>query len=221
MSDSIRILIVDDHLVVRRGIMALLEIEMDIMVVGEASNGEEAIINAARFQPDVVLMDLVMPQVDGITAIEHIIRNQPETKILVLTSFAADEKVFPAIRAGALGYIMKDSGAAELVEAIRQVQRGEPSLSPLIARKVMQEVSQSSDQPPTPDPLTEREVEVLGLVGQGESNHAIAKQLSISDATVRKHVSNILGKLHLASRTQAALFAVRAGLLPPDNELQR
>jgi NarL family two-component system response regulator LiaR len=220
MSDLIRVLIVDDHLVVRKGIEALLETEPDIVAVGEAGNGSEAVRAAAQLQPDVILMDLVMPQMDGITAIEQILRNQPGIRILVLTSFAADDKVFPAIRAGALGYVMKDSGAAELIGAIRQVQRGEPSLPPLIARRVLQELSHPAPHPPTTDPLTEREVEVLRLLAGGSSNKEIAEPLGISEGTVRKHVSSILSKLHLASRTQAALFAMREGLVPPGDDAE-
>ena len=218
MSEQIKVLVVDDHLVVRKGIQALLATEPDIVVVGEATDGEAALVEAVRLQPDVILMDLMMPQVDGIAAIQRIMATDNSARILVLTSFAADDKVFPAIRAGALGYIMKDTNAAELVSAIRQVQRGEPSLPPMIARKVLQELSHPSDQPSTPDPLTEREIEVLRLLAQGESNKQIATELGISEATVRKHVSNILSKLHLASRTQAALFAMREGLTSPAEE---
>lgn len=218
MSSSISVLIVDDHLVVRKGIEALLATEPDIVVAGMATNGEEAIARASELKPDVILMDLVMPQTDGIIAIKRIIDTQPETRILVLTSFAADDKVFPAIRAGALGYIMKDAGATELLGAIRQVRRGEPSLPPLIARKMLHELAQPSKDPPTSDPLTEREAEVLRQVAQGEHNRTIAAALGISESTVRKHVSNILSKLHLASRTQAALFALRSGLLEPDGD---
>lgn len=212
MISSIRVLVVDDHLVVRKGIRTLLATEPDITVVSEAPHGLEAVAQAARLQPDVILMDLVMPQMDGITAIQAILASRPETRILVLTSFAADDKVFPAIRAGALGYILKDTGPLELVNAIRQVYRGEPSLHPAIARKVLHELAQPPERPPTSEPLTEREVEVLRLVAQGESNQQIAVALGISEATVRKHVSSILSKLHLASRTQAALYALREGL---------
>jgi NarL family two-component system response regulator LiaR len=165
-----------------------------------------------RLQPDVILMDLVMPEMDGIEAIRRITADLPQARILVLTSYAADAKVFPAIKAGALGYLLKDSGPEELVQAIRQVHRGESWLHPTIARKLLQELSRPSGRPPTPDPLTEREVEVLGLVAQGRSNREIASLLMISEATVRTHVSNILSKLHLASRTQAALYALRKGL---------
>lgn len=212
MSDQIRVLIADDHGIVRKGIRALLATETDIVVVGEAEDGRQAVTEAERLRPDIILMDLVMPEVDGIEAIRQIKSRQLEVRILVLTSFAADDKVFPAIKAGALGYLLKDSGPEELVRAIHQVYRGESSLHPMIARKLLQELSRPADQPPSPEPLTERELEVLQLVAQGRSNQDIADYLVISEATVRTHVSNILGKLHLASRTQAALYALRQGL---------
>ena len=217
MTSSIRVLVADDHDIVRKGIRALLATEPDIEVVGEAENGREAVTEAERLQPDVILMDLVMPEVDGIEAIRRITGRQPEARILVLTSFAADDKVFPAIKAGALGYLLKDSGPEELVQAIHQVYLGESSLHPTIARKLLHELSRPSERPPTPEPLTEREVEVLRLVARGQSNQEIADQLVISEATVRTHVSNILGKLHLASRTQAALYALREGLASLDD----
>jgi NarL family two-component system response regulator LiaR len=158
---------------------------------------------------------------DGIAAIQQILAGRPDARILVLTSFAADDKVLPAIKAGALGYILKDTGPFDLVNAIRQVYRGEPSLHPTIARKVLHELAQPPERPPTSEPLTEREVEVLRLVAQGESNQHIAAVLGISEATVRKHVSSVLSKLHLASRTQAALYALREGLiaLPVEGEV--
>jgi NarL family two-component system response regulator LiaR len=212
MSASIRVLVVDDHLVVRAGIRALLATEPEIEVVGEASNGADAIVEALRLQPDVILMDLVMPQLDGIAAIEQIIAAQSTARILVLTSFEADDKVFPAIRAGALGYTLKDFGPADLVRAVQRVARGESSLHPVIARRVLQELAHPPQQPPTAEPLTEREVEVLRLVARGESNQEIATGLNIGEGTVRRHVSSILSKLHLASRTQAALYALREGL---------
>lgn len=180
--------------------------------VGEARDGLEALREAERLRPDVILMDLVMPEMDGIEAIRRITARQPEVRILVLTSFAGDDKVFPAIKAGASGYLLKDSGPEELVRAIHQVHRGESSLHPTIARKVLQELSHPPERPPALEPLTEREVEVLRLVARGLSNRAIADQLVISEATVRTHVSSILGKLHLASRTQAALYALREGI---------
>jgi NarL family two-component system response regulator LiaR len=217
MSKPIRVMIADDHAIVRKGIRALLATEPGIDVVGEAQNGKQAIAEAARLRPDVILMDLVMPEVDGIAAIEHIAAHQDTVRILVLTSFATDDKIFPAIKAGALGYLLKDSGPHELVQAIHQVCRGESFLHPVVARKLLQELSQPMAQPPTPDPLTGREVEVLRLVAQGYSNQEIATELTISEATVRTHVSNILGKLHLASRTQAALYALREGLASLDD----
>ena len=212
MAKSIRILIADDHAIVRKGIRALLATEADIEVVGEAADGKEAVEKAERLHPDVILMDLVMPGMDGIEATRRITTRQPETRILVLTSFAEDEKVFPALKAGALGYLLKDAGPEELVRAIRQVYCGESSLHPAIARKVLQELSRPPEQPPTPEPLTERELEVLRLIAKGKSNREIAEELVISEATVRTHVSNILGKLQLASRTQAALYALREGI---------
>jgi NarL family two-component system response regulator LiaR len=212
MTGRIRVLVVDDHLVVRAGIRTLLAPEAEIEVVGEARDGAEAVAEALRLQPDVILMDLMMPRMDGIAAIERILAGQPATRILVLTSFEADDKVFPAIRAGALGYTLKDFGPAELVRAIHRVYRGESSLHPAIARKVLQELVHPSEQPLTADPLTEREVEVLRLIAHGASNQEIAVELRIGAATVSKHVSHILSKLHLASRTQAALYALREGL---------
>jgi NarL family two-component system response regulator LiaR len=218
MSQSpIRVLITDDHSIVRKGIRALLATEPDIEVVGEAGDGAEAAAQAQALHPDVILMDLVMPKVDGIEATRRILAQQPGMRILVLTSFAADDKVFPAIKAGALGYLLKDSGPEELVQAIHQVHRGEPSLEPSIARKVLLELSQPPKTPLTAEPLTEREVDVLRLVAQGRSNRDIAEELVITEMTVRTHVSNILGKLHLASRTQAALYALREGLASLDD----
>jgi NarL family two-component system response regulator LiaR len=217
MSGPIRVFVAEDHAIVRKGICALLTLEPGIEVAGEASNGQEAVRGIERAQPDVVLMDLVMPEMDGIEAIRQVMARQPEARILVLTSFATDDKVFPAIKAGALGYLLKDSEPREVVDAIRQVHRGESSLHPRIARKLMQELSRPADRPPSPDPLTEREVEVLGLVAQGKSNRDIADELTITEGTVRVHVSSILGKLHLASRTQAALYALREGLASLDD----
>ncbi len=217
MTSRIRVLIADDHAILRKGIRALLGTEPDMEVVGETADGLETVALAAALRPDVILMDLVMPKMDGIEATRQITSEQPGVRILVLTSFAADDKVFPAIKAGALGYILKDSGPAELVQAIHLVHRGEPSLEPTIALKILQELSHPPQRPPTPDPLTEREMEVLRLLAQGKSNREIAEQLVITDLTVRTHVSNILGKLHLASRTQAALYALKEGLASLDD----
>ena len=208
----IRVLVVDDHVVVRRGIRALLGTVDEVQVVGEARDGEEALERVKALHPDVILLDLLMPRMNGIEVTRRLVEEDPKTRILVLTSFAADDQVFPAIKAGALGYLLKDTGPEELVRAIRQVYRGESSLAPTVARKVLQELSRPSDRPLTPEPLTERELEVLQVVARGLSNQDIAAELMISEATVRTHVSNILGKLHLASRTQAALYALREGL---------
>lgn len=207
----IRVLIVDDHSIVRKGVKALLAESEGIDVVGEAGDGREAITQAETLQPDVILMDLVMPIMDGIEAISHITTNQPETRILALTSFSTDDKIFPAIKAGAIGYLLKDSDPIDLIPAIQQVHRGEPSLHPKVAQKVLLELSQPSDRPPTPDPITEREEEVLRLVAKGLSNQEIAEQLVVAEVTVRTHVSHILSKLHLANRVQATLYALREG----------
>ncbi len=216
MSESIRVLIVDDHVIVRKGIRVLLATEQEIEVVGEARDGKEALEKIESLRPDVILLDLLMPRLDGIGVIRQTLARDPKARILVLTSFAADDKVFPAIKAGALGYLLKDTKPEELVYAIHQVYRGDSSLSPAIARKVLQELSRSSDRPPTPEPLTAREMEILQIVAQGKINRDIAAELSISEATVRTHVSNILGKLHLATRTQATLYALREGLASLD-----
>ncbi len=221
MSQAIRVLIVDDHTIVRKGIRALLAEIAGIEVVGEADNGQEAIAQAETLHPDVILMDLAMPKMDGIEATRQIKASQPESRILVMTSFAADDKVFPAIKAGALGYLLKESAPEDLVQAIRQIYRGESSLHPTIARKVLQEITHPPDRPPTPNPLTEREAEVLRLVAQGLSNQDIARKLNISDPTVRTHVSNIMSKLHLATRIQAALYALREGLVSLDTGVER
>ena len=217
MSETIRVFIADDHTIVRSGIQALLETIDDLEVIGEAGDGRQAVAAVLTLRPDVVLMDLEMPVMDGIEAIEAIIGRWPEARILVLTSFATDDRVFPAVKAGALGYLLKDSGPDALVQAIRQVQRGESSLHPRIARKLMLELSRPASKPLPNDPLTPRELEVLQLVAHGLGNQEIADRLVISEATVRSHVSSILNKLHLASRTQAALYALREGYASLDD----
>jgi NarL family two-component system response regulator LiaR len=223
LPEPIRILLVDDHAIVRKGLRALLTEIDDVTVVGEAADGQQAINQAAALQPDVILMDIVMPNMDGIEATQYITRRQPEARVLALTSFASDDKLFPAIKAGALGYLLKDSDPDDLIEAIRQVHRGEPSLHPRIARKLLHELGRPSPQKrpsspsTTPDPLTAREVEVLRAVAKGLSNQQIADNLSIAEVTVRTHVSHILDKLHLANRVQATLYALREGLTSLDN----
>ena len=214
---SIRVLIVDDHAIVRKGIRALLSEAGGFEVVGEADTGQAALLLAGETRPDVILMDLLMPGMDGIEATRQITGRHPQARILVLTSFAADNKVFPAIKAGALGYLLKDSSPDDLVRAIRQVHRGEPSLHPIIARKLLQEIARPAELQPAPESLTAREIEVLKLIAEGLSNQDIADRIMVSESTVRAHVSRILGKLHLASRTQAALYAVREGLTDPDS----
>lgn len=212
MSEHIRILIADDHAIVREGLRALIATEPGMELLDEASDGVQAVDKALALRPDVILLDMMMPRKDGLGAIGDIIKENPDAKILVLTSFAEDEKVFPAIKAGALGYLLKDSSPQELLQAIRNVYNGEASLHPTIARKLMRELNQPASLPPTTDPLTEREVEVLRLVAQGLSNDEIAQKLVVSERTVRTHVSHILDKLHLANRTQMALYAVREGI---------
>ncbi len=214
--NAIRILIADDHAIVREGLRTLIASEPGMELVGEAADGIEAVSLAQSLKPDVVLMDLVMPRKDGLEAISEIKRENPEICILVLTSFSEEDKVFPAIRAGALGYLLKDSSPQQLLQAIYDVHRGESSLHPSVALKLVREISQPSDLPPAEHPLTEREVDVLELVAQGLSNQEIADRLMISEWTVRTHVRNILGKLHLANRTQAALYALREGLAELD-----
>ena len=215
---SIRVLIVDDHAIVRKGVKALLAEVDGIEVVGEAGDGQKAVALTKTLSPDVIIMDLVMPVMDGVEAISKIIAQHKEVRIIALTSFATDDKVFPAIKSGALGYILKDSEPEKLIDAIQKVHRGEPSLDPSIARKVLNEISRPTRQPISPDPLTEREIEVLRLVAKGLSNQEIADHLTIANVTVRTHVSRILSKLHLANRVQAALYALREDLASLEND---
>ena len=216
----IRVLVVDDHPIVIGGTRALLEEVEDIEVVGEAYNGAMAIEENKKLNPDVILMDLIMPEMDGIEAIGLITADQPEAKILVLTSFITDDKVFPAIKAGAMGFLLKDSEPQELIEAIRNVYKGEPTLHPNIARKVLQELGRSNAKKLIPDPLTDRETEVLKLLSKGHDNQQIAEELFIAEVTVRTHVSRILRKLQLANRVQATLYALKKGITSLDDEPQ-
>ena len=203
----IRVLIADDHAVVRQGLRTFLDLQEDIEVVGEAADGAEALDVAERLAPDVVLVDLVMPGIDGIEAIRRLRERAPDARAIVLSSFVDDDKLFPAVRAGAAGYLLKDVQPQELVEAIRTVHGGGALLHPQVAARLLEEL--------TEDPLTPREREVLALIGRGMPNKLIARELSLSEKTVKAHVSSILGKLGVTDRTQAALYAVREGLVGP------
>ncbi len=214
MSASITVLIVDDHAVVRSGIRAYLETQPDLEVVAEAASGREAVQLAAEHVPDVVLMDLVMPEMDGVEATRRIRDASPRTRVVVLTSFHDDVHIFPAIKAGALSYLLKDIGPEELGEAVRAAARGEAVLHPRVAARLADEMRGAWSAGINPyAELSLREQEVLRLVAEGRSNAEIAAQLVLSEKTVKSHVSNILSKLHLADRTQAAVFAWREGLM--------
>jgi len=208
-TQKIRVLVADDHALIREGVKAILELQPDIEVVGEARDGVEAVTLAQTLKPDVILLDLMMPRQDGLAAIREIVAATPEVRILVLTSFANDDRVFPAIKSGALGYLLKDTPRDQLIQAIRDVAQGRAFLHPTIALKVMHEINQPSALPATTSPLTERELETLRLIAQGMSNQEIAAKLVVQERTIAKYVSAILEKLHLANRTQAALYALR------------
>ena len=213
MSEPISVLIVDDHAVVRQGVRAFLETHPDIIVVGEAASGTEALRLVQEHVPDVAIVDLLLPEMDGIETTRQIRRISPHTRVVVLTSYDDDRYIFPALRAGALSYILKEVSPAELVEAIRRAARGEAVLHPRVARRVIQEIrGEEAGLNPFAE-LTERELEVLRLIAEGLSNAEIAERLVISQKTVKDHVSNILSKLHLADRTQAAVYAWREGLV--------
>lgn len=208
----IRVLIADDQPVVRQGLRTFLELHDDIEVVGEAEDGEAALAAVAEVAPDVVLMDLVMPRLDGVAAIERLRELGSAARVIVLTSFLDEDKVMPAVRAGAAGYLLKDVEPAELVRAIRTVDGGEALLHPAVAARVLRELAADDSRARRHERLTPRELEVLGLLARGRANKAIALQLGVSDKTVKTHVGNILGKLGLSDRTQAALYAVREGI---------
>jgi DNA-binding NarL/FixJ family response regulator len=209
----IRVVIADDHEVVREGLRAFLALQDDVEVVGEAADGEEAVTAVARLEPDVALIDLVMPRVDGLEAIKRIRALSLATRVIVLTSFADEDKMLPAVRAGAVGYLLKDVDPQELVAAIRTVHDGETILHAAVIRELVREVAGDGREPPADNPLTPREREVLGLIARGRANKAIAFELGVAEKTVKTHVSNILGKLGVSDRTQAALYAVREGLV--------
>ncbi len=212
--EAITVMLIDDHRVVRQGLRDFLELQSDIEVVGEASSGEEGVPLAKDLLPDVVLMDLVMPGIDGIETTRRIRNASPSTKVIVLTSFTDDAKVFPAIKAGAISYLLKDISPEELAHAIRAAQRNEAVLHPEVAAKLMQEFAAPRNTEAPVEQLTPRELEVLRLVAKGMSNKEIADTLIISEKTTKTHISNILSKLHLADRTQAAIYALRQRIVP-------
>lgn len=214
MSDPITVLIVDDHAVVRQGLRAWLEAEDDFIVVGDVSSGAEAALIVADLAPDVVLMDLVMPEMNGVTAIRLLKQQSPRSQVIVLTSYHEDEYIFPAIRAGALSYLLKSAGLDELIEAVRKAARGEATLHPHVAARLAQELHGASQEMAVLyRTLSEREREVLRCIAEGLSNAQIAERLVISERTVKSHVNNILGKLHVVDRTQAAIYAWREGFM--------
>jgi len=215
----IRIAIIDDHAVVRQGIRFLLEQQSDMEVVGESKDGVQGVAMVCNAVPDIVLLDLLMPRMDGLTAIREIKRLVPTAQVIVLTSYHKDEQVFSAIKAGALSYLLKDASPEELVEAVRAAARGESVLHPMVARRVLREIQQQSQAPL--NELTPRELEVLTRIARGLSNHEIANNLTISEPTVRTHVANILSKLNLADRTQAAIYALQKRLVPLNDALEK
>lgn len=210
MTEKITVLIADDHSVVRQGVRVFLETQTEIEVIGEAESGEKAVEMCAEFAPDVVLLDLILPRVNGVEATRQVKRVSPRTNVVILTSYHEDEYIVPAIKAGALSYLLKDVSPAELVEAVRKASRGEAVLHPQIAQKIIKGLRETGENQMRPhDELSRREREVLELLAEGISNAEIAARLFISEKTVKSHVSNILSKLHLADRTQAAVYAWR------------
>jgi two-component system, NarL family, response regulator LiaR len=214
MPESIRVMLVDDHAVVREGLRTFLELQDGIEVVGEAEDGRQAVDEAERLKPDVILMDLVMPVLDGVGAMRELRRRQPKSRVIVLTSFAEDDRLLPAIQAGAAGYLMKNVQPKELARAVRAAHNGEALLDPAVAARLVEAIAQPPGEEP-PEQLTPREREVLELIGEGYSNKRIALELGVSEKTVKTHVGHVLAKLGVADRTQAALHAVRSGLLSP------
>lgn len=214
MPEAIGVLVVDDHAVVREGLRTFLELQDGIEVVGEAGDGEEAVAVAERLRPDVILMDLVMPKLDGVGAMRELRRRLPDARVIVLTSFADDERLLPAVQAGAAGYLLKNVQPRELARAVRAAHRGEALLDPVVAAKLVDAIAQPRGAAPA-DGLTPREREVLALIARGRSNKLIARELGISEKTVKTHVGHVLAKLGVTDRTQAALRAVEAGLVEP------
>ena len=214
MIDKISLMITDDHALVRQGIRAFLELQPDLTVLGEADSGEAAVRMATELVPDVMLMDLVMPGIGGVEATRQVKQVSPHSQVIVLTSYHEDEYIFPALRAGALSYVLKDVGPDELADTVRKAARGESVLHPRVAARVVQELRGTrSDTPKLFTDLSDRELEVLRLIADGLSNAEIANKLIISEKTVKGHVSNILGKLHMLDRTQAAVYAWQQGLV--------
>lgn len=214
MNDVVTVLLVDDHAVVREGVRAFLEAQPEIEIVGEAASGEDAVRMAERFAPDVVLMDLVMPGMDGVEATKRVRQVSPRSQVVVLTSFHDDSDIFPAIKVGALSYLLKDAGPDEIAAAVRAAARGETTLHPRVATRLLRQVRGEQAMPANPyTDLTDREQEVLQRIAQGMSNAEIGVALSISEKTVKAHVSNLLSKLYLVDRTQAAIFAWREGFI--------
>lgn len=209
---KIRILVVDDESVVREGVVAILSYQSDVEVVGEAVDGVAAVNLARQTKPDVILLDMVMPKQDGLATIPKLKEVAPDARILVLTSFAEADRVYQSIKAGAIGYLLKDATRVQLLQAIRDVARGQASIHPSVAMKVIHEIDHPSEVLYTADPLTPRELDTLRLIARGLSNQEIAKTMMVHERTVAKYVSNVLDKLHLANRTQAALYAIREGI---------
>jgi NarL family two-component system response regulator LiaR len=217
MSESITVLLVDDHAVVRQGVRAFLVTQPDITVIGEAGSGEEAVNLTEQFVPDVILMDLIMTNIDGVEATRRVKQVSPRSQVVVLTSYHEDEHIFPALKAGALSYILKDVSAEELASAVRKAAAGEAVLHPRVAARVIKELQGRREDSLNPfTELSERELEVLKLIADGMSNAEIASKLVLSEKTIKGHVSNILGKLHLVDRTQAAVYAWREGVVRKD-----
>lgn len=214
----IRVAIVDDHPIVRQGLRFLLEQHAEIEVVGEGEDGEQAIKLIEAHLPDVLLLDLLMPKMDGITAVREITRLAPNVRVIILTSYFEDDQIFRAIKAGALSYLLKDTGPQELVSAVQAAARGESVLHPQVAARILRDVQQPNRAPL--DALTPRELDVVTRIAHGRSNHEIAVELMIGEQTVKTHVSNILSKLHLADRTQAAIYALKQRLVSLDDALQ-